>query len=403
MPKSIVVLGAGYGGITATLRLAKLFKRLPEYQIHLVDRHPYHLLETRLHEAAARRAEVTVPILGLLKKRNVTFHLTEILKIDLEKATVICPDQEVSYHSLVIALGSKTNYYDIPGLREHAFELKSFQDTLKIRDQIERMFAKAAGITEPSKRKPYLTFVIGGGGLTGVELAAELSEFIEELCQRYRLNLSEYSLILVEARKSILPNLKENLIERTRRELLVKRVEILESTEINEMKPGLVLIRPGEPIYAHTLIWTGGIRVSRLMQASGLETGPQGRIIVDEFLQVKNFTGVYAIGDNALATNPKTGKPVPAAAQFALQQGRLVANNIYLEATGQKRRPYRPRVLGEVISLGRHLSVGWLALPGEKRLGFIGFLASLLKRAIAERHLLLLWKESRNWARAQRY
>ena len=402
-PKPIVVLGAGYGGITATLRLAKLFKSHPDYQVHLADRHPYHLLETRLHEAAARRAEVTVPILGLLKKRKVLFHLAEILKIDLETRKVICLDQEILYHYLVIALGSKTNFYDIPGLKEYALELKSFHDTLKIRDQIERMFARAAGIADPVQRKPYLTFVIGGGGLTGVELAAELSEFIEELSLRYRMNPSDSNLILIEVSNSILPNLKENLIQRTKRELIEKRVKTLESTRVMEMKPGLVIIQPGQPLQAHTLIWTGGIRISSLMQASGLETGPLGRIVVDEFLQVKNYPQVYAIGDNALAMNPKTGQPVPAAAQFALQQGRLVANNIYAEVTGKPRKPYKPKVLGEVISLGRHLSVGWLALPGERRLGFIGFLASLLKRAIAERHLLLLWKESRNWSRAQRY
>jgi NADH dehydrogenase len=401
--KPVVVLGAGYGGITATLRLAKLFRNHPDYQVHLADRHPYHLLETRLHEAAARRAEVTVPILGLLKKRKVLFHLAEILKIDLETRKVICLDQEIPYHYLVIALGSKTNFYDIPGLKEYALELKSFHDTLKIRDQIERMFAKAAGIADPALRKPYLTFVIGGGGLTGVELAAELSEFIEELSLRYRMNPSESNLILIEVSNSILPNLKENLIQRTKRELIEKRVKTLESTRVMEMKPGLVIIQPGQPLQAHTLIWTGGIRISSLMQASGLETGLLGRIVVDEFLQVKNYPQVYAIGDNALAMNPKTEKPVPAAAQFALQQGRLVANNIYAEVAGKPRKPYKPKVLGEVISLGRHLSVGWLALPGERRLGFIGFLASLLKRAIAERHLLLLWKESRNWARAQRY
>jgi NADH:ubiquinone reductase (H+-translocating) len=402
-PRPIVVLGAGYGGITATLRLAKLFKNHPDYQVHLVDRHPYHLLETRLHEAAARRAEVTVPILGLLKKRKVIFHLAEILKIDLESKKVICLDQEIPYHYLVIALGSKTNFYDIPGLKEYALELKSFHDTLKIRDQIERMFAKAAGIADPVQRKPYLTFVIGGGGLTGVELAAELSEFIEELSLRYRMNPSDSNLILIEVSSSILPNLNENLIQRTKRELIEKRVKTLESTRVMEMKPGLVIIQPGQPIQAHTLIWTGGIRISSLMQASGLETGPLGKIVVDEFLQVKNYPQVYAIGDNALAINPKTRHPVPAAAQFALQQGRLVANNIYAEVAGKPRKPYKPKVLGEVISLGRHLSVGWLALPGERRLGFIGFLASLLKRAIAERHLLLLWKESRNWSRAQRY
>ena len=403
MVKDIVVLGAGYGGITATLRLAKLFRKIGGFRIHLVDRHPYHLLETRLHEAAARRAEVTIPILGILKRKNVVFHLTEILKIDLGKNKIIGIDQEIIFDSLVIALGSKTDFYDIPGLKQHALELKTHPDTLKIRDRIERMFARAAGIADKKGRRPFLTFVIGGGGLTGVELAAELAEFVLELCRKYRVEQNEPRLVLIEAKNSILPNLKENLIQRTKKELVEKNVEILESTRVESFEPGEIKISPGGILQAHTLIWTGGIRVSNLMSASGLETGPLGRVIVDQFLEVKNFPGVFAIGDNALAKNPKTGAPVPAAAQFALQQGRLAAYNVYAHILRKPKKPYRPRVMGEVISLGRHLSVGWLALPGDKRLGLIGFFASLLKRAIAEKHLLLLWKESRNWARAQQY
>lgn len=146
-----------------------------------------------------------------------------------------------------------------------------------------------------------------------------------------------------------------------------------------------------------SLIWTGGIRISDLVRESGMKVGQLGRIIVDEFLRAEGYPFIYAIGDSALAMNPYTGKPVPAAAQFALQQGRLVADNIYAEIAGGTRKPYRPKVWGEIVSLGRHLAVGWLALPVLRKITFVGFLGSLLKTAIQEKHIFLLRGESRNW------
>jgi NADH dehydrogenase len=122
-----------------------------------------------------------------------------------------------------------------------------------------------------------------------------------------------------------------------------------------------------------------------------------GRVVVDEFLRVEGQPAIYAIGDNALARDPGTGKPVATSAQLALQEGRLVAGNIRADLTGGRMTGYRPRVLGEVVSLGRHLAVGWLALPWMGRFNFLGFVASLLKEAIKERHLWLLWRESRRW------
>jgi NADH dehydrogenase len=144
-------------------------------------------------------------------------------------------------------------------------------------------------------------------------------------------------------------------------------------------------------------VWTGGIRVSEIARESGFAIGESGRILVNEYLQSVTSPNVYAIGDNALAINPATRKPVPAAAQFALQQGKLVAENLFAVARGQKQCQYRPKVWGEVVSLGRHLAVGWVALPIFKKLKFVGFLASLLKTAIKEKHIILLRKESRNW------
>src|SRR3990170_6517930 len=214
MPKDIVVLGAGYSGINCVVRLNKLLKKNPDYQIHLMDRTPYHLLETRLHEAAARQAEITIPIAAIIHKRNIIFHLAEVLKINLNEKKVMALDKDIPYDYLVIALGSKTNYYDIPGLKEYAFQLKTFEDTYKIRDNLKRAFAKAKSEKSPAERKKLLTVVIGGGGLTGVELAAEIAELVEELSHKWEIPSEEPQIYLIEAGQTILPAVQKKMIDK---------------------------------------------------------------------------------------------------------------------------------------------------------------------------------------------
>ncbi|MBN1447553.1 MAG: FAD-dependent oxidoreductase, partial [Bacteroidetes bacterium] len=188
----IVILGAGYGGMSCVTRLSRKFRRHEHIRIHLVDRHTYHLLETRLHERAVRESEVTVPLTRFLSRReNVTFHLGEVTRINLPDRYVeldfgrtgrtSAAPRRVRYDYLVIALGSKTNFYQIPGLEEYAFQLKELEDSERLRAHTERMFAMAASETNRNRLKEFLRFVIGGGGLTGVELAAEMVERFDEL------------------------------------------------------------------------------------------------------------------------------------------------------------------------------------------------------------------------------
>ncbi len=179
--------------------------------------------------------------------------------------------------------------------------------------------------------------------------------------------------------------------------LIEKGVKIITKTKIVNRTPDTATLSSGEVLKTKTVIWTGGIRIHELARESGMKVGQLGRIVVDEFLRIEGHPFMYAIGDNALAINPYSKEPVPAAAQFALQQGRLVANNIYADIFGGARKPYHPKVLGEVVSLGRHLAVGWLALPFLKKITFVGFLGSLFKTAVQEKHIFFLRRESRNW------
>lgn len=396
--KNIVIIGAGYGGITAALMLARLFRERPNFQVHLVDRNPYHLLKTQLHEAAVHQRQITIPIDRLIGKRNITFHLAEVNRIDLDGRTIYLRDGNLHFDFLIAALGSQTNFYGIPGLRDHSFTLESLTDAHQIHDHIARLCAQASSEPNEAQRRNMLRFVIGGGGLSGVELAAEFADHTVHCTRNYNVKLDEVEIILVDGGIRIMQNLEESISASVAKELQEKRVKVITQTKIVARTADEVTLSTGEVLATKTLVWTGGIHITDLFIESGMKIGKLGRIVVDEFLSAESYPFVYAIGDNALAMNPITGKPVPTSAQFALQQGRLVADNIYADALDGVRKSYSPKVWGEVVSLGRHLAVGWLALPFAKKITFIGFLGSLLKAAIEGKHILLLRKESRNWA-----
>jgi NADH:ubiquinone reductase (H+-translocating) len=395
--KNIVVIGAGYGGITAALRLSNLFRAEPGYRILLVDRFPFHTLKTQLHEAAVHKSEVTIDIGRIIRNRGITFQLGSVSALDLVQRIVHVGGVGISYEYLILALGSQANFYNIPGLEQNALPLQSASDARRIYERISTLCAAAVAERDPVKRKEMLRFVIGGGGLSGIELAGELVDHVVASAVNYGLGSGEPEVIIVEGSDDILPASPPGLRNSTRQRLLSKGVSLLTGTRVAGVSAEEVILSTGERIRSRTLVWTGGIRVSEIARESGFAIGESGRILVNEYLQSVTSPNVYAIGDNALAINPATKKPVPAAAQFALQQGRLVAGNLHATVHGYPQRQYKPRVWGEVISLGRHLAVGWVALPVIKKLKFVGFLASLVKTSIKEKHLILLRKESRNW------
>jgi len=395
--KNIVVIGAGYGGITAALRLARLFHRISEYSIHLVDKNPFHTLKTQLHEAAVHKRGVTIDVGRIIRNRNITFHLGSASAISLRPKTILVGEKTIPFEFLVVALGSQTNFHNIAGLERYALTLQSASDAEKIYQRLSVMCARASSEPDPHRRKQILRFIVGGGGLSGIELAGELVDHIAQSVRDYHISASEPEVIVVEAADDILPTSGTEIREQVRKRLVDKGVRLMPQTRVVEVSPEGVTLSNGELLKSETLVWTGGIRISDVAKESGFTVGHSGRISVNKYLQSFSERSVYAIGDNALAMNPQTGAPVPTAAQFALQQGRLVADNIHAVVDGKPQREYIPKVWGEVVSLGRHLAAAWLSLPILRKLSFVGFIASLLKAAIAEKHIILLKKESRNW------
>ncbi len=395
--KNIVVIGAGYGGITAVLRLGTLFRSHPDYQVHLIDKNPFHTLKTQLHEAATHRREVTIDIGRIIRNRRIIFHLGEVTKIDPTERLIFLEDKSLQYDYAVVALGAVANFHDIPGLEQYAIPLQTVHDAERIYDHITKMCAAAASQADSGRRKAMLRFIVGGGGLSGVEFVTELADRVHECTRNYHIPQSDTQVILIEGSEKILPSVDPDLREHIQLKLRDKQIDVLTGTRIISQTPETITLSTNQTLASRTLVWTGGIRIGDLARASGMKTGQSGRIMVDRFLCSVDYPQLYAIGDNALAMNPHSAKPVPTAAQFALQQGRLVAGNIKADIFGGSRIPYQPTVWGEVISLGRHLAVGWLALPFVGKIGFFGFLGRLLKAAVEEKHILLLRKESRNW------
>ncbi|HIJ59042.1 MAG TPA: NAD(P)/FAD-dependent oxidoreductase [Nitrospirae bacterium] len=390
----IVILGAGYGGITAALRLARLLKKKKDYEIHLIDKNPFHTFKTQLHEAAVRNVEVSVPINQIIRKTSIIFHQQEIKQILTKEHIVKLQDFDITYNYLVLALGSITNFYGIPGLQAHSLTLQSLDDAKIIYENISGLIDEAMTSINENNKKDLLRFVIGGGGLTGVEFAGELVDY---LSRDNRLVQGLKEVIVIEAGNRLLPNLDEKMSEEATKRLINKGIKIITNTKITNRTADTITLSNGEIIKSYCLVWTGGIKISELIGASDLKIGQLGRVLVNEYLQALDHPEIFALGDNALAINPTTGKPVPAAAQFALQQGRLVGENIFAEIKGKEKKTYKPKVFGEIISLGRHLAVGWFAVPFIKKLKFIGFIGSLFKSAVEDKHILLLRKESRNW------
>ncbi|MBZ0198265.1 MAG: NAD(P)/FAD-dependent oxidoreductase [Ignavibacteriaceae bacterium] len=399
--KNIVVIGAGYGGLTAALRLERLFRKLPFFNIHLIDKYPFHTIKTQLHEAAVRNEEVSIPLDKILRKKKIHFHLGGVNFIDVKNKNVhleINKEEAIlSFNYLVIAIGSKVNYYNIPGMEENSFSLQTLYDADLIYEHISRTCALSASETEQSKREDNLRFVIGGGGLSGVEFAGELADHTAKCVTNFNVSDNDVEIIIIEGADRLVPFMDKDFSMRIEKKLTDKGIKIIKGEKIIKRSSDKVFLSGGSTIKTKNFIWTGGIRVSDLLKNSGLKTGVAGRVMVDEYLKAENNKCIFAIGDSANALNPNTGKPVPAAAQFALQQGRLSAKNIFAEIYGGKKEQYYPKVAGEVVSLGKHLAVGWMALPFIKKITFVGFLGRLLKAAIKEKHIFLLRKESRNW------
>ena len=366
-----LILGAGYAGLAVATKL----KPTPGMQVTMLERYPYHVFWTRLHEAAAHNTKVTLPLAPLLKGTGVDMQNLTVDAVDLDKKEVTTREgQTFTYDTLVVGLGSVTNFYRIPGLAENATELKDLTDAEDIFSFVQRAYdASYTGNRD---------IVVGGAGLTGVELVTELAQRNEILSKER--GLPPFGISLVEAGPKILPVLDDALRAKAQATLDSYGIQTLVGHRLMQATAESVTVQTADGqsrvIGAGKIIWTGGIQARDIIKGEKLQKGPGNRVVVDHTLRVPEYPEVFVIGDMGLGLN-QDGKPVPTTAQHAGQQGRLTGKNLMRLAAGEELEAYEPNTLGEFISLGGLMAVGWMKLPWNQKLAMTGGLAHVMKRA----------------------
>jgi NADH dehydrogenase len=360
----IVIAGAGYAGLHAALRLATKLRDDPGVELTLIDRHDYHQALTELPRVAAgtRAADaVRIPLERVLAER-VRFVETEVVGFDLHDQALETKDGPVAYTRLVLALGSRPNDFAIPGLAERTISLYSVADAERVWAAVNdaiRAAAEAAG--DPDRQRRLATVVVGGGGATGVELAGELAEMLPEVARGHGLAPDRPRVILVEAGPSILAGSPPGLIGRATEILGRLGVSVRTDARIAEATAEGLRLQDGELVRGGVFVWAGGVKAPELVASSGLPTGHNGRVKVDQYLRALDHPEVYAAGDLASVVDLRSGHVLPPLAQVALEEAETVARNLDAELHGEPLEAFRFHDKGFIVSVGPRLGVADVA------------------------------------------
>lgn len=371
----IVVVGAGFGGLRAAQKLAKA-----KVDVTLVDRNNYHLFQPLLYQvstACLSIDDVAYPVRATLRDQsNANFRLAIVESVDLEAKKLMTDNGEISYDYLLMAAGATTNFFGMQNLEKHAFGMKTLEESVQIRSHILRQFELAAHEKDPIKRKALLTFVVVGGGPTGVEEAGALSELIYLVMEReyHTLNFKEVRIVLVEATDKLLPMMPEKLRDTTVETLIRKHVEVRLCVQVMDYDGKELKIKGGEVIPTNTVIWAAGVRAVGLADTMQCEQDRAGRIMVNECLQVPTHPEVFVIGD--MAHFMQDGAPLATVAPVAMQQATTAAENIIHSIEGKELEKFRFKPVGAMATIGRNEAV--VSMGSYKSSGFTAWMIWLV-------------------------
>jgi NADH dehydrogenase len=363
----VLILGGGFAGYYTLHGLEKRLPRNRELEITLINRENYMLFTSLLHEVAASDldpADIVNPLHRLVHRAG--FFSGEVQNIDLEHKTVAVTQggdgkaHTFEYDYLVIGLGSESNFYDLPGVEENSITMKCLEDAVFLRnhmiDQLE-----AADFDREQHDPATLTFVVCGGGFSGVETIGAMTDFLRDATKSYsNLRPEMIRLILVHMGPQLLPELGGQLGVYAEKKLGERGVEVILNTSVRAFENGAVQIGPGETarsIPAETVVWTAGVKPANAVQ--GLPAKKvKGRLLTQPTLELPEWPGVYAVGDCAAIPDPHhPGNFYGPTAQNALRQGELVAKNIASAIGGRRQRPFRYRVLGQLAAIGQRRGI----------------------------------------------
>ncbi|HEY8376309.1 MAG TPA: NAD(P)/FAD-dependent oxidoreductase [Nannocystis sp.] len=371
--KHVIIVGGGFGG----LRVARGLARAP-VDITLLDRRNHHLFQPLLYQvamAALSPAEIAVPIRSVFsRQRNCRVLLETAVGVDFERRKLKTEGLgELDYDYLVLACGSRNNYFGHDDWEEHAPGLKSLEEATEIRRRVLTAFELAEKEPDPAKQRRLLTFVVIGGGPTGVELAGALGEISRYTLARdfRRIDPERARVILIEAGPRILPTFPEPLADRAQRDLEALGVAVWTQSMVTAVTEEGVSLG-SETVQAATVLWAAGVAPSELNRTLGVELDRQGRIVVGPDCSIPGHPEVFVLGDQAHFEEAPGKPPLPGLAPVAIQQGRQIARNIIRDLQGKPREAFRYVDKGQMATIGRRRAVAQL-----RKLEFGGLLAWL--------------------------
>ena len=365
MSHRVVIVGGGFGGLDA----AKILGRLSGVSLTVIDRRNFHLFQPLLYQVATGAlspGEIASPLRAVLSRnRNTEVLLGEVVDLDVANRRVILRDGERPYDDLIVATGATHHYFGHDEWEPLAPGLKTIENATEIRSRILHAFEEAEREPDPQKRHAWLTFVLVGGGPTGVELAGALGEVANDTLRHdfRHINPAEAKILLIEGSDRVLPTFPPDLSHKAEKQLIRLGVRPIVSARVTEIDREGVTVHNGneeQHIGARTVLWAAGVRASELgktlAERAGAVLDKAGRVVVEPDLSVPGHPEIHVIGDLATFTH-QTGKPLPGVAPVAMSEGRYVARLIGAKLAGRKTPPFHYLDKGNLATIGRNKAV----------------------------------------------
>jgi NADH dehydrogenase len=346
----------------------------------VIDRNNYHTFLALLYQVAAAELtaeDIAYPVRSVFSKiPNIDFVLAHARRIDLPNRQIETDGETISYDYLILANGSVTSTFGVPGVEEHAYFLKTLEEAVTLKNHIICCFETAAREPEAERRKNLLTFVIVGGGATGVEYAGALTELIHgPLIKDYTgIDFSEARIILLEAADQLVSSMPSTIRDYTAGQLRGMGVDVRLKAAVAEVSPEKVVLKNAENIDTSTVVWTAGVKGEGLAAVSNIPVTRDGRVAVNETLQIQDQPNIYVIGD--LASIKENQRILPMVAQVAIQSGVTSAQNILRQIAGMAPQPFIYKDRGSMITIGR--KAAGVAIGSRTFIGFFAWLMWLV-------------------------
>lgn len=370
----VVIVGAGFGGLSAAKELAN-----SKAEVTLIDKNNHHLFQPLLYQVAVSAlspGDIAYPVRSIFRySRNIETILGKVTKIDLKLRSITLESgKSFKYDYLILAPGSVTNFFGRKDFEEYSLKLKSLSDALQIREKILKSFESAELTESPEMKAEFLTFVIVGGGPTGVELAGSIAELIKKtiLPDFKKITENDIQVVVIDSGKRLLSTYPEELSDYALFSLQKMGVKVILETRVLEIHNNFVLTNKNEQIKSCNIFWTAGSRANPLLSTLGVKLDNSGRVIVNSDLSIQNYPNVFVIGDCACFIDEK-GNELPGIAPVAIQQGKFVAKIIKEQIPPEDRPRFEYRDKGIMATIGKARAVAIL-----RDMHYKGFFAWLL-------------------------